>query len=193
MRRLITFASTPFRVTVIIVAIWLAVGWLTGYLRPLDASLGLELPAFVGFPGIVGVVAGGALVLACGVMLRRRGIGTLDGEERFMPREFVATGPFRFVRNPMSLGGVILMVGIALYHRSTLALGLAAVLFVLFHAVVIYVEEPGLEKRFGESYRNYKRHVPRWFPRWRPWSGNAVKPAASPNAGSTGAPPQSVR
>src|SRR6267142_3383038 len=183
MRRLITFASTPFRVTVIIVAIWLAVGWLTGYLRPIDASLGLELPAFVRFPGVVAVVAGGALVVACGVMLRRRGIGTLGGEEWFMPREFVATGPFRFVRNPMSLGGVILMVGIALWHRSTLALGLAASLFVLFHAVVVYVEEPGLEKRFGESYRIYKHHVPRWFPRWHPWSGNTVKPTASPNAG----------
>jgi protein-S-isoprenylcysteine O-methyltransferase Ste14 len=138
-------------------------------------------------------VAGGALVLACGVMLRRRGIGTLGAEEWYMPREFVATGPFRFVRNPMSLGGVIFMVGIALWHRSTLALGLAAALFAFFHAVVVYVEEPGLEKRFGESYRNYKGHVPRWFPRWRPWSGNTVEAAASANAGSAGSPPESVR
>jgi protein-S-isoprenylcysteine O-methyltransferase Ste14 len=35
----------------------------------------------------------------------------------------------------------------------------------------VYVEEPGLEKRFGESYREYKRNVPRWIPRWRPWTG----------------------
>jgi protein-S-isoprenylcysteine O-methyltransferase Ste14 len=187
MRQMFTFASTPFRAAIIVTAIWLAVGWLTGYLRPLDASLGVELPAWVQVPGIVAVVAGAALVLTCGVMLSTRGIGTLRGEERFMPREFVATGPFRFVRNPMSLGAVILMVGIALWHRSTLALGLAAGLFVLFHAVVVCVEEPGLEKRFGDSYREYKRQVPRWFPRWRPWSGSSAEPDGGAVASSSAA------
>jgi protein-S-isoprenylcysteine O-methyltransferase Ste14 len=102
-----------------------------GCLRPLDASLGVELPAWVQVPGIVAVVAGAALGLTCGAMLSTRGIGTLGGEEWFMPREFVATGPFRFVRNPMSLGGVILMTGIALWHRSALGLGLAAALSVV--------------------------------------------------------------
>src|SRR5262245_9671268 len=143
MRRLITFASTPFRVVVFITAIWLAVGWLTGVLRPLDAFLGVELPAWVQIPGLVAGVAGGALVLVCGTMLSTRGIGTLGGEEWFMPREFVATGPFRFVRNPMSLGGTVLMTGIALCHRSAIGLGLAAALFLVFHLVVVYLEEPG--------------------------------------------------
>jgi protein-S-isoprenylcysteine O-methyltransferase Ste14 len=106
------------------------------------------------------------------MILSTRGIGTLRGEEWFMPREFVATGPFRFVRNPMSLGGAVLMTGIALTHRSTLALVLAAALFVVFHLVVVFLEEPGLEKRFGESYREYRRHVRRWLPRLRPWRGD---------------------
>ena len=108
------FASTPFRMVVILSAILLVIGWLMGYLRPLDALLGVELPAWVQVPGIVAVVAGAALVLICSAMLSTRGIGTLSGEEWFMPREFVATGPFRFVRNLMSLGGVVLMTGIAL-------------------------------------------------------------------------------
>jgi protein-S-isoprenylcysteine O-methyltransferase Ste14 len=73
----------------------------------------------------------------------------------------------------MSLAGVILMVGIALWHRSTLALAVAAGLFLVFHLVVVRVEEPGLERRFGESYRSYKHHVPRWLPRWGPWGGGA--------------------
>jgi protein-S-isoprenylcysteine O-methyltransferase Ste14 len=96
-------------------------------------------------------VAGAALVLICGAMLSTRGIGTLGGEDWFMPREFVATGPFRFVRNPMSLGGAFFLTGIALWHRSAFGLGLAATLFLVIHLVVVYLEEPGLEKRFGDS------------------------------------------
>ena len=89
-----------------------------------------------------------------------------------LPREFIAHGPFRFVRNPMSLGGIVLMAGIALWHRSTLALCLAVALFAVFHLVVVRIEEPGLERRFGESYRAYSRHVPRWVPRLTPWTGS---------------------
>jgi protein-S-isoprenylcysteine O-methyltransferase Ste14 len=153
----------------IVIAVWLTIGWLTSYLRPLDAWLRLELPAWVQIPGAISVVAGAALELICGVMLSTRGIGTLRGEEWFMPREFVATGPFQFVRNPMSLGGAVLMTGIALWHQSTLALALAVALFLVFHLVVVYQEEPGLEKRFGDSYREYQRNVPRWVPRITPW------------------------
>jgi protein-S-isoprenylcysteine O-methyltransferase Ste14 len=194
MRRLFTtriypaltaFASTPFRAVIIIGAILLVLGWLTGYLRLLDASIGVELPEWVQVPGIVAVVAGALLGLICGALLSTRGIGTLGGEEWFMPREFVATGPFRFVRNPMSLGGVVFMLGIALWHRSALALGLAAGFFVLSHAIVVYIEEPGLEKRFGASYREYRRHVRRWFPRWRPWSGSSAGPAAPADRGGS--------
>src|SRR3954452_8168681 len=114
--------------TVIVIAVWLAIGWLTGLLRPLDARLGTELPAWVQAPGVAAILVGAAGVLGCGMMLSTVGIGTLGGEDWFMPRDFAATGPFRFVRNPMSLAGVILMVGIALWHRSTLGLALAAVL-----------------------------------------------------------------
>jgi protein-S-isoprenylcysteine O-methyltransferase Ste14 len=108
-------------------------------------------------------------------MLSTRGIGTLGGEEWFMPRVFVATGPFRFVRNPMSLGGVMMLVGIALWWRSTLGLCVAAAEFVVNHLVMVCVEEPGLEKRFGDSYREYRRNVRRWLPRIKPWGGPSAK------------------
>jgi len=174
MRRLFTtkvfpalsaLASTPFRAVIIVGAILFVLGWLTGYLHAFDESLGVVLPGWVQIPGVLAVVAGAALVLICGAMLSRRGIGTLGGEEWFMPREFVATGPFRFVRNPMSLGVVVMMGGIALCRRSTLALGLAVVLFLIVHLVVVLLEEPGLEKRFGDSYREYCWNVHRWWPR----------------------------
>ena len=178
-RRVQRFASTPFRMVVIITAILLVIGWLMGYLRPLDASLGVELPAWVQVPGIVAVVAGAALALICAAMLCTRGIGTLGGEEWFMPREFVTTGPFRFVRNPMSLGGVVMVIGIALWHRSAFGLGFAAAMVLANHLVAVNVEEPGLEKRFGESYREYRRNVRRWLPRITPWQRSSAEPAAA--------------
>ena len=42
--------------------------------------------------------------------------------------------------------------------------------FVVNHAYFIVSEEPGLEKRFGDDYRRYKQHVPRWLPRRTPWT-----------------------
>jgi protein-S-isoprenylcysteine O-methyltransferase Ste14 len=168
-RRIQRFASTPFRAVLAVTPVMLVFGWLIWSLRPLDASLGVELPAWVQVPGIVAVVAGAALGLTCAAMLSTRGIGTLGGEEWFMPREFVATGPFRFVRNPMSLGGVALLTGIALWHRSAVGLVFAAAMFLVVHLVAVHVEEPGLEKRFGDSYREYRRNVRRWLPRLTPW------------------------
>jgi protein-S-isoprenylcysteine O-methyltransferase Ste14 len=153
----------------IVIVVWLAIGWLVRDLRPLDASLGTELPTWVQIPGAGGILIGASGVLTCGALLSKVGIGTLSGKERLLPKEFLASGPFRFTRNPMSLAGVVLMVGIALWNRSGLALVLAVALFLVFHLVIVYVEEPGLEVRFGESYRVYKQHVPRWIPRWGPW------------------------
>ncbi len=81
---------------------------------PLDVALGTELPAWVQIPGVVAIALGSVGVLTCGALLSTRGIGTLSGDEWFMPQEFLATGPFRYVRNSMSLAGVFLIVGIAL-------------------------------------------------------------------------------
>jgi protein-S-isoprenylcysteine O-methyltransferase Ste14 len=66
----------------------------------------------------------------------------------------------------MSLGGVTLMTGLGLYESSVCILLLAAALFLFLHLLVVYVEEPGLERRFGESYRDYKRSVNRWWPKF---------------------------
>src|SRR4051812_44875809 len=89
----------------IVLVVWLVVGWSVGYLCPIDRRLGMELPAWARWPGAVAVLIGGVGVLVCGGLLSTRGIGTLEGEEWFMPRDFLASGPFRFVRNPMSLAG----------------------------------------------------------------------------------------
>jgi len=81
------------------------------------------------------------------------------------PKRFVATGPYRYVRNPMMLGmGLILWGETLLFESRTLALYTIA-LMVAAHLVVRFWEEPQLIRRFGQAYLGYQRAVPRWIPR----------------------------
>ena len=147
----------------VIAAISLTI-WCVLHLRAFDHYFGFELPNVARILGIVLLAMGGGLVLWCGGILS--GVGILEERgDRLFPTEFVASGPFRFVRNPMSLGGTLLFVGLGLYVRSISILVFACLLFLLFHIVAVYFEEPGLAKRFGESYLEYKRSAGRWIPR----------------------------
>lgn len=86
-------------------------------------------------------------------------------------QKLVAVGPYRHVRNPMIGSVTLMLVGQSLFWGSWV-IGLWAVFFILVnHAYFIVSEEPGLEKRFGESYLVYKANVPRWIPRLNPWMG----------------------
>ena len=81
------------------------------------------------------------------------------------PRRFVAVGPYRFVRNPMYVGGLAMLAGFGLWRRSPAMFLLTAVGALVAHLFVVLVEEPGLTERFGDGCREYKRTVNRWLPR----------------------------
>lgn len=81
------------------------------------------------------------------------------------PTEFVATGPYEWCRNPVAASAVVMLLGWALIWSS---LGILILFFVAnfaAHAQVTLLEEPLLEKRFGQSYEDYRKRVPRWIPR----------------------------
>jgi protein-S-isoprenylcysteine O-methyltransferase Ste14 len=85
------------------------------------------------------------------------------------PKKLVIRGPYRHVRNPMICGALLMLLAEALLSQSLL---LAIWMVIFFTGNAIYfplIEEKGLEKRFGEEYREYKDHVPRWFPQFRAW------------------------
>lgn len=81
------------------------------------------------------------------------------------PKEFVARGLYRFVRNPMYIGAVTVILGEALLFASWHLLIYAAAVLAMLHFFVVLYEEPSLSKRFGEPYRQYLLNVPRWIPR----------------------------
>ena len=95
------------------------------------------------------------------------------------PRQLVVRGPYRYVRNPMISGVVTVLFGEAAVLLSHAHL-MWALLFLGVNLVYIpLMEEPFLAVRFGESYREYSRHVPRLVPRLRPWD-----PGRSPQGSS---------
>src|SRR5512142_3134646 len=117
------------------IALWT---WLALGVRDADVAAGRYLP-FVGvFPGLVLAVLGAALVLACVVTFVVRGRGTPALFDP--PREFVASGPYRWVRNPMYVGAFGVLAGAGLAFRSPSIVALAAAALVLAHLVVVFVE-----------------------------------------------------
>jgi protein-S-isoprenylcysteine O-methyltransferase Ste14 len=82
------------------------------------------------------------------------------------PKELVVQGLYRYVRNPMYVGILSILLGEALLFASWSLFGYAAVVFILFFLFVVLYEEPILMRKFGESYLQYCKNVPRWIP-WR--------------------------
>jgi protein-S-isoprenylcysteine O-methyltransferase Ste14 len=119
--------------------------------------------------GVVLFLGGLGLFVWSVELFARVGRGTLAPWDP--TRNLVAVGPYRHVRNPMISGVALMLFGEALFWSST-AVGLWAGGFLIInHVYFILAEEPGLKQRFGDAYRNYKAHVPRWIPRARPWTG----------------------
>lgn len=84
-------------------------------------------------------------------------------------QNLVVVGPYRFCRNPMISGVLFILVGEALILGSPGILWWAVIFFFINTLYFVGVEEPMLLDRFGEDYRHYKQHVPRWIPRIQPY------------------------
>jgi len=81
------------------------------------------------------------------------------------PKRLVIVGLYRFVRNPMYLGVLLLLVGWSLLAASPRLGGYTGILTLAFHLRVLLYEEPTLAKNFGEEWTRYAAAVPRWLPR----------------------------
>jgi protein-S-isoprenylcysteine O-methyltransferase Ste14 len=138
-------------------------GWLAVVVRPFDARLTITIPAWARPVGWALVVVGALVTLWCVSTFVARGRGTPAPFDP--PREFVAVGPYRYVRNPMYIGGFGVILGAGLVLPSPSIVGLAILFLVFFHLFVLLYEEPTLESRFGGPYVQYKSVVHRWLPR----------------------------
>jgi len=155
-------ALLPGTVTIVVPALILAAasgpepGW----------GRGGVLAVLIVAAGIALILAGFSLWLWTVRLFSRVGQGTLapwDPTSRL-----VVEGPYRHVRNPMISAVAAVLFGEALLFGSAGLVIWAAAFPLVNFAYFLTVEEPDLEKRFGEEYRAYRRAVPRWIPRLAP-------------------------
>lgn len=134
-----------------------------------EAALGV--PAFVFAaqrPVALGLgVLFGLVNLGSGVALAVAGRGTPFPTQT--ARELVVVGPYRWLRNPMAVGGLGVGFAVGLYVGSWSTLAYAVAGGVIWHLVARPMEEDDLARRFGAGYEHYRRAVGCWIPRLTPY------------------------
>ncbi|MGD0134906.1 MAG: isoprenylcysteine carboxylmethyltransferase family protein [Bryobacteraceae bacterium] len=120
--------------------------------------------------------------IAGGILIMLGIVGLLDSFMRFAvqglgtpapvfpTRHLVVTGLYRFVRNPMYVAVVSAILGQGLLLGNSRVLEYGALVWLLFHLFVLLYEEPVLRSSFGPEYRAFCAEVPRWIPRFTPWT-----------------------
>jgi len=112
--------------------------------------------------GAIPILLGASIYLWCAWDFTFAGRGTPAPIDP--PKELVVRGLYRYVRNPMYVGVVSILFGEALFFESRTLFEYAAIVFIFFYLFVVLYEEPILTRKFGESYRNYCKTIPRWIP-----------------------------
>src|SRR5688572_4294080 len=108
-------------------------------------------------------IVGTLIIVWCSVDMVRKGRGTPAHVDP--PKKLIVNGLYRYVRNPIYVGALLVQLGFILWSGS----GLMIVYFLLFtlayQILIVLIEEPILRHMFGEEYLAYCRQVPRWIPK----------------------------
>ncbi len=127
-----------------------------------SGNLVLRIPS-IWMIGLFPLLLGVGLYLWCAGAFTFIGKGTPAPIDA--PKVLVVQGLYRWVRNPMYIAVLSVVIGEAILFHSILLVEYALVLWGVFHMFVVFVEEPLLRSQFGASYETYFRTVPRWLPR----------------------------
>jgi len=115
------------------------------------------------FIGVLMILFGAPLAVWCSYIL------LMPGNKRAVPHDspegLAIAGPYKRIRNPFMLGWLVILWGEVVFFESIPLLFYALILTLCVHFWIFAFEEPSLEDRYGEEYREYKRSVPRWLPK----------------------------
>lgn len=143
-----------------------AIPWSISQYRIEPPLLGFEPLRWL---GVLLLLVGGVLLLETFARFALQGLGT---PAPIAPtKTLVVTGSYRFVRNPMYVAVVSLILGQALFFGNAVVLAYGLVVWLTVHLFVLAYEEPTLSWTYGEQYARYRANVRRWLPRLTPWRG----------------------
>lgn len=106
---------------------------------------------------------GGAAIAALGLTIRIWACGNLRKE-----KELTTSGPYRYTRNPLYLGSMILGISTVVACQSWWVLGIFLLNFLIIYPVVILMEKKRMSQLFPEKYQKYSEQVPLFFPTLKP-------------------------
>ena len=129
-------------------------------------------PPFPGFTalrfvGLLWIAAALPALLESFARFALQGVGT--PAPVFPTQRLVVSGFYCYVRNPMYLAVVSIVLGQALLLGSIRVLAYGLLAWLITHLFVVFYEEPTLRRSFGAEYTTYCEHVPRWIPRLTRW------------------------
>jgi protein-S-isoprenylcysteine O-methyltransferase Ste14 len=130
----------------------------------------LFLPGPDPFPDPLQATAVGAVIATLGQLIRAATIGlryVVRGgrNRRVYAEDLVTEGIYSHTRNPMYVGNLLIMIGLAIASNSWATIAVAVPLGCFMYASIVAAEEDYLAQRFGAAFREYCRDVPRWVPR----------------------------
>jgi protein-S-isoprenylcysteine O-methyltransferase Ste14 len=116
--------------------------------------------------------AAGLLVAFAGQFVRAATIGLryiIRGgkNRRVYAEDLVTEGIYSHSRNPMYVGNLLILAGVAIASNSWTCVAVAVPLFVFIYLAIVAAEEAYLRQKFGPAFDAYTRDVPRWLLRIR--------------------------
>ncbi|MEV7604087.1 isoprenylcysteine carboxylmethyltransferase family protein [Paenarthrobacter sp. NPDC089322] len=126
-------------------------------------AVALHFPGLAGPAGVSLLVLASTLGISSALVMSRVGQGTPLPSA--MPNRLVIAGPYRWIRNPMAVAGIVQGAAMGLILGSWLVIAYAVLGSLLWNYAVRPLEESDLEMRFGEEFRQYRRNVCCWIPR----------------------------
>lgn len=124
-------------------------------------SLPVYLNGLFKIQGLICVLLGIGLFLYCSGLFIILGRGTPAPIEP--PKKLVVSGLYKYSRNPIYIGYFLILLGEFLSFGQFLLLIYLFLMIIAINLYVSYYEEPILKKRFGKSYENYLKKIPRWI------------------------------
>jgi protein-S-isoprenylcysteine O-methyltransferase Ste14 len=134
---------------------WSLTGW--------RSNAAVTSPLLVGGGRCV-IALGVALLLACFAQFALQGLGTPSPVAP--TKTLVVRGAYRYVRNPMYIAVIAIVIGQALVFQAWILVAYALCIWVATYAFVVFYEEPTLRKSYGQQYVEYCARVARWLPRF---------------------------